>query len=290
MRSMTGIGVGSAREGHMTLRVEIRSVNHRFLDFVFRIPPALADMEIRLRKRLGEVLDRGRVTVTVDLDQGQPDVEIAINESFVAAYIDARRKLASRHGLHESISLSDVLALPEAMTVREKRAASKELTALADKATEQALEKFQTMRQKEGRALAKELRRRLKIIGRETSTLRALAEKVPGDHYRRLEERLAKIGAADAVDPARLAAEVALLADKSSIAEEIERLDSHIQQFDEALAAQGPVAKRMGFLLQEMHREVNTTGSKSSSLDITKAVLRLKEELENMREQIQNLE
>jgi len=136
----------------------------------------------------------------------------------------------------------------------------------------------------------RELKRRNKSVAKHLSAVAKNASDVPTQMRRRLEDRLAKLGAADQVDPSRLAAEVVLLAEKATITEEIERLKSHLKQFDETMVQGGPSAKRLGFLLQEMHREVNTMGSKSTNLLITDHVIRMKEEIENMREQIQNLE
>lgn len=290
MRSMTGMGVGNARAGKVAVRVEIRAVNHRFLDVVCRLPPSLADQEFRLRKRLAEVLDRGRVTVSVEVDHAQPDVEVEVNEAFVEAYLKTSRRIARRHGLAQDVSLQQILSLPEAVSVRERQVAARALESLVDEALDQAMTRFQTMREREGRALGRGMARRLKRIQKETRRLRDLADVVPRELKRKLEDRLARLGAADAVEPNRLAQEVALLADRASIAEEVERLGSHLQQFAETLEADEPIAKRLGFLLQEMHREANTAGSKSTHLEITDAVLRIKEELENLREQIQNLE
>lgn len=290
MRSMTGIGSGMARRDGVALRVEIRSVNHRFLDVVVRAPSAFAEAEAGLRQTIADAIDRGRVTVNVELERRTPEVELRVNESFVADYVKRARALAKRHRLPEDIALTQILAHPEAMSVREKQLPQKLLHQLLEEATDQALNRFQSMRDKEGRALAKELQRRLKTVDKFNKQVRKNAAAVPKELRTRLEERLRKLGAADAVDPQRLAAEVALLADKATVAEEVERLDSHLVQFEESVRSGEPVAKRLGFLLQEMHREVNTMGSKSTHLAITDAVLRMKEEIENLREQIQNLE
>jgi len=174
--------------------------------------------------------------------------------------------------------------------VRKRELPHKLMRELLNEAFAAALERFQAMRDKEGAALAKALHKRLKLIEQERKKVDKLAAEVPRESQRRLQERLAKFGASEFVDAARLAAEVAILVDRASISEEIERLASHVGQFEECLRTPGPTAKRMGFLLQEMHREVNTTGAKSTHLAITASVLRMKEELESLREQIANLE
>jgi uncharacterized protein (TIGR00255 family) len=287
---MTGLGLGSARQKGCTLRVELRSVNHRFLDLNLRMPSLFGQEEQRLREKLSSAIDRGRVTVSVEFERPRSSIKLEVNDAFIAAYVDNARKLARRHKLDPHVELDRVLALPEALRVREEELPPATLRELLDTASTQALKRFQSMREREGKQLAQELTRRLGVIEAQTKTVKSNAAKVPEEIRRRLEERLAKLNAQDAVDPSRLAAEVALLVDRASITEEIERLESHCKQFRSCLKSKGPAAKRMGFLLQEMHREVNTTGSKSNDLAITQAVLLMKEELEGLREQIQNLE
>lgn len=290
MRSMTGLGVGSARGGGCVLRTEIRSVNHRFLDLSLRLPQQLSDAEPAIRELLSEAIDRGRVTLSVELERGRDAVELHVNEAFVESYVKSARRLAKRHGLSKEIDVDRVLALPEAISIRERDLPAKLLHELLDKSVRQALKRFQSMREKEGKALRLELSRRVATLEKETRSIKKHAGEVPKEIRRRMEDRIRSLGAQDAVDPSRLAAEVAILVDRASITEEIERLGSHTVQFRESLDAKEPVAKRLGFLLQEMHREVNTTGSKSNHLGITRSVLRMKEELESLREQIQNLE
>jgi uncharacterized protein (TIGR00255 family) len=282
--------MGSARKQGCTLRVELRSVNHRFLDLNIRMPSLFNEEEQRLRDKLSTAIDRGRVTVSVEFERPQSTVQLEVNDAFVRAYVESARKLARKHKLDDHVELDRVLALPEALRVREPEIPQSVLHELLESATSQALKRFQTMRDREGKQLASELTKRLGIIEAQTAKVKKGAAKVPAEIRRRLEERLAKLNAKDAVDPSRLAAEVALLVDRASITEEIERLESHCKQFRSCLKSTGPSAKRMGFLLQEMHREVNTTGSKSNDLSITQAVLVMKEELEGLREQIQNLE
>jgi uncharacterized protein (TIGR00255 family) len=287
---MTGLGLGSARRQGCTLRVELRSVNHRFLDLNLRMPSLFNQEEQRLREKLADAIDRGRVTVGVEFERDQSSVKLEVNDVFIAAYIENARKLARKHKLDPHVELDRLLALPEALRVREAELPQTLLRELLGAATDQALKRFQAMRDREGKQLAQELTKRLGVIEAQTQVVKRHAAKVPDEIRRRLDERLERLNARDAVDPSRLAAEVALLVDRASITEEIERLESHCKQFRSCLTSKGPVAKRMGFLLQEMHREVNTTGSKSNDLAITKAVLLMKEELEGLREQIQNLE
>ena len=290
MRSMTGMGAGRARDGGVTVHAEIRSVNHRFLDLALRCPSSLSRFEPVVRERVAKALDRGRVTASLELERGAGAVRVVVDEEHLTAYLEAARAMALRHKLPGELDLAHVASLPEVFRVEEDAVDEKVLEGLIGRAVDQALERLDAMRSREGKALAKELRRRCAALSRHRKAVARHADELPALMRKRLEDRLAALGAKDAVEPQRLAQEVVLMAEKSTITEEMERLASHLEQFEETLQAEGPAAKRLGFLLQEMHREVNTIGSKSSLLVITDEVVRMKEEIENMREQIQNLE
>lgn len=290
MRSMTGMGIGQAHRDNTSVRVEIRSVNNRFLDLSFRMPPALMVFEATLRERVQKDVSRGRVTINVDLERGQDDVEVRFNEPFISAVMESAREVAAKHGLDADIDLTDLMNLEAAFTVLEKDLPAETTKALLDEAFATAMTDYTAMREAEGAKLRDDLLGRLDSIAECLEIVRGRADEVPAELRKKLEARLERSGASDAVDPQRLAAEIALLADKATVSEEIERMESHIAQFRETAGNGGAGAKRLGFLLQEMHREVNTTGSKSTDLQITDAVIRMKEELENLREQIQNLE
>lgn len=290
MRSMTGIGSGTAREGDLGLELEIRSVNHRFLDLSIRLPSCMGEFESIVRDRLQAAVGRGRVTLSAELDRGPGQAEVEFDRAFVAAFVQSMRELGHQLDLGGDISLSDVVGLEDAYRRREREIPAEVRERLLDEALTAALEPFQQMRDREGEKLARDLAQRLDTVAHGMKEIAAQSDGLAETLRRRLEERLALAKAEDAVDPQRLAAEVALLVDRATISEEVERMDSHLEQARECLETDGPVAKRLGFLLQEMHREVNTMGSKSSLLETTNVVVRLKEELENMREQIQNLE
>jgi len=290
MRSMTGMGIGQAHQGSTSVRVEIRSVNNRFLDLSFRLPSALAAFESGLREKVQAVVTRGRVTVNAEFERGQDEVEVRFNDQFIEAFLKSAREIAGRHDIDGELDISDLLSLEAAFTVHQADVAAEDAEKLLTEAFGQALVDYSAMRDAEGAKLRDDLLRRLQSIEQSLSVVRERADEVPAELRRKLTQRLERSGAGDAVDPQRLAAEVALLADRATVSEEIERMESHVAQFRETASSGGAGAKRLGFLLQEMHREVNTTGSKSTDLAITEAVMRMKEELENLREQIQNLE
>ncbi len=290
MRSMTGMGAATVKGDGAVVKVEIRSVNHRFFDLSVRAPSRLGVYESLIRERVAARLHRGRVTLSVELDLQRRHGEVIVDEEYVASFLRAARRLARRHGLPGEIEIAQVVSLPEVFTVRERSLPERTMRKLLLQAVDEALDRLDAMRAKEGRALVRELRRRCKAVSAHRKVLIHRTRNLPARLRRRLQQRLAEVGAQDVVDPQRLAQEVVLLAEKATVSEEIERLGSHLTQFEETLDADGPGAKRLGFLLQEMHREVNTIGSKSSELPITDRVVRMKEEIENMREQIQNLE
>jgi uncharacterized protein (TIGR00255 family) len=290
MRSMTGMGIGRAHRDTTSVRVEIRSVNNRFLDLSFRLPSALTEFEAKLRERVQSGVERGRVTLTIELDRGQPELDVRFNEPFLRAFLQSAREIAKKQGVDEDISMSDLVGLEDAFVVRQAELPPEIAESLLDEAFTQAMAGFAAMREAEGAKLRDDLLRRIDSIESRLEVVRQRAELVPAELRRKLEQRLERSGAGDAVDPQRLAAEVALLVDKATISEEIERMESHLAQFRDTATEGGAGAKRLGFLLQEMHREVNTTGSKSTDLGITDAVMRMKEDIENLREQIQNLE
>jgi uncharacterized protein (TIGR00255 family) len=287
---MTGIGTGRAKIDDLSLQLELRSVNHRFLDLSLRLPPALSDLEPHLRQRIAAVVDRGRITVNAELESQVSRLEVEFDRVALEEFLSSARRLARDLDVEDDLRLSSLVNVEGIFRRREKEIPRKRREELLDRALEQALERFQRMREKEGGKLARDLGRRLTRVEKELAIVRRRSQGMGRELRERLEHRLRLAEAKDAVDPQRLAAEVALLVDRATISEEVERLESHLGQFRESLASEDPVAKRLGFLLQEMHREVNTTGSKAVQIEVTHAVVRMKEELESMREQIQNLE
>lgn len=290
MRSMTGIGTGKARQGDLALHVELRSVNHRFLDLAMRLPSAFAEFEADIRTRLQAEIERGRVNVALEFERPETSLEVSFHAPFVRAFVEEARRIAKEFGLNDDLGVRDLAQLDEAFQVREQEIPEAVRRSLLDAALGDALASFQSMRENEGAKLGKDLLRRVDVIEQQLQVVRGRAALVPQELKRKLTERIERMGASDVVDPQRIAAEVALLVDRATVEEEIERMESHLAQFRETVRTVHPAAKRLGFLLQEMHREINTTGSKSTDLEITGAVLRMKEEVENLREQIANLE
>jgi uncharacterized protein (TIGR00255 family) len=293
MLSMTGFGSGESTSGPVTVTVEMRSVNHRFLDVSLKLPGPLGAFEIDIRQQLKDSLARGRVTLAVQMSLARDGLVTQIDPQRLDGALELLRQAAGKveavTGKGQEITLDHLLAVPDILRPDEQQLDPEDLKEALDGALAAALTGLQSMKEKEGAALVAEMRQRLDTLSVHLGTVNKLAPKAAQEIQAKLQERLAKL-LSEPLDPQRLAQEVALLADKANINEEIERLGIHINAFRAALDEGGQVAKRLNFLLQEMHREVNTMGSKTSVMDITQAVIAMKDEVESMREQIMNLE
>ncbi len=292
IRSMTGYGRSEAQTTGGRFTIEMRSVNHRLGEVLVRLPRDLAPLEDRIRAAVQARIARGRVEVTLLREDRasrgktvRPDLELA------SAYAQALRDLAAQLGIGDGITVAQVAAFPDVLRVEESREDLDLLWAELAPAVEAAAAELVGMRESEGRRLAEDLDARL---GRLDDYARQVAERSRasvGEYAARLRERITALLGEVPVDEARLAAEVAIFAERSDVSEEITRLRSHLAQFRADLRdADGAVGRRLEFVLQEMNREVNTTGAKANDLEITRAVIAMKGELESMREQIQNVE
>jgi len=293
IRSMTGFGAadGEVDGGHAS--VEVRSVNHRFFNPSIKLPGVLSRWEGDVREALRRRVARGHVTLSARFERNVGDDESApIDEARFGSYVRQLRDLQSRFGLSDSIDVATVLRMPDvfAGNAREElpAEAGAQLVAIVDRAVDALLE----MRGVEGQRMAEYLEERLEII---ESALGRVAVRAPErvvEQRERLRSAVRELTDGVSPDEARLAQEIAILADRLDVAEELSRFRAHIAAFRAALAAAQPdgVGKRLGFLLQEMLREANTTGSKGNDAAIVSDVLLVKEELERMREQVENLE
>jgi len=290
-QSMTGFGSGRATEGAEDISVELKSVNHKFCEVKARLPRELSTLEPGAVKQIKAKLSRGAVELTVKRagknTTGQvPVVDVAL----VKEYRRAFKELAAAAGLTDDVRLRELLQQPGVMHLEEAavdvNAAGTALTV----AIEQALESLGRMRAQEGGAIEADLLARLGEVEQRVGKLKTLAPQAVVEHHQRLTERVAELAKGIQVDPQRLAQEVALFAERTDVAEELTRLSSHIVQFKTLLAGREPAGRQLDFLVQEMHREVNTTGSKSQHPEISNQVVALKAELERIREQVQNVE
>ncbi len=290
-RSMTGFGRGEASADGRTWVAEVRTVNHRFLDQRVVLPRLFGALEEPVKKLVAASLDRGRVDCTFSLQgmtTSQP--QLVVNDSVARQYHRCLRQLISDYGLQPEIGLADMLTLRDVITLEEPRPDMEAEWGLIRTALTAALRECDHMREEEGRAMQTELLDRLgrfeAIVARITGRLPELLALRQAE----LRQRVGRLLDGVDLDPVRLAQETAILADKSDVTEEVIRLGSHIAQFRAFLASDEPVGRRLDFLLQEFLREVNTLSSKIANADIAHLGVEMKNEIEKLREQVQNIE
>ncbi len=289
-RSMTGYGrCILARDGR-EVTLELKSVNHRFLDIAFRMPRSFAFMESELRARMAERLTRGHVDVFISYKNTRADArQVRLDGQLLNAYLTALRAGGSQAGLDDDLCLRDVLNMQDVLSVEEAEEDQEALSALVYDALDAALASLAQMRATEGAALQADVMARLERLETLSQEMDARAPEWLAEYREKLRARIDEICSAQ-LDETRLAQEVALTADRAAIDEETVRLRSHISQMRALLASDEPTGRKLDFLVQEMNREVNTTGSKSSDIRLTNLVVEAKSEIEKIREQIQNIE
>ena len=290
IRSMTGFGAGRGGTAGEVMEAEVRSVNHKFCEVKARLPRELGSLETDLVRQVKDRLARGGVDFTLRRTTARGALSPRVDAELAAEYARAFEEVRARLGLSGQVSLGEVLAADGVVTLEERAIDLESARAAGTAALAAALDALVAMREREGAALARDLESRLAVV---EGIAASLAELSPGsvETYRaRLHERVTELSRGLATDPARLATEVALFADRTDVTEELTRLASHVAQMRGLLASGEPAGRKMDFLVQEMHREANTVGSKSQSAEAAAAVVSLKAEIERMREQVQNVE
>ncbi len=290
IKSMTGYGKGEASYQGGRITVEIRSVNHRYGEIYVKLPRNLIVFENDVKKIVSERLKRGKIEVFVQHEPGTEGFPLAVNIPLAKAYYDAFGTLKKTLGLAGEVTLPLIAAQKDVLTTGENHAMDESLGEALLAAVKNGVENLEAMRKKEGEALLDDLRKRKETITALAGKVAQRAPLVVSDYSARLRERLAQLTADSTISEDRLAQEVAIMADRCDITEELVRLDSHLAQFDAALSLGEPVGRKMDFLLQEMSREVNTMGSKANNAEIAYQVVELKTEIEKIREQVQNIE
>ena len=291
MKSMTGYGKGVAASDGRELTVELKSVNHRFLDVSMRLPRVLSCIEDTLRQTIAERLVRGHVDVFVNYRNTRTDAKtVRVDDTLLNAYVTAARAANESLGLRDDLTLSNVLRLPDVTEIVPADEDADALKTLAEDATNLALNGLIDMRIAEGARLRAALMSGVNAMDAYREEILARAPFVAEEYRKKLNERIESVLNDTEIDRARLATEVALFADRCCIDEELVRLKSHIAQFRTYLDTAEPVGRNMDFIVQEMNRECNTIGSKANDAALTKAVLACKAEIEKLREQIQNVE
>ncbi|MDZ7642224.1 MAG: YicC/YloC family endoribonuclease [Desulfurivibrio sp.] len=290
-RSMTAFGRGTATAGERTWNVEIRSVNHRYRDIKVRLPRQYAPLEEAVKKEVADAYSRGHIEVNLTLSGGNGGPALAVNLPLARQYLQGLERLRDELSLADKPGLAMLRDLPEVFRFEEAAPESPEAEwPLLSEALHHALADTLEMRCREGEATGRELRERLAGIRTNVQRLTAAAPELVSRRQQRLRQRLQELLQEVEPDPWRLAQEAAILADKSDVSEELARLDSHFAQFTAYLAGDEPSGRRLDFLLQEFFREINTIASKINDSEVAHLSVELKNEVEKLREQVQNLE
>jgi uncharacterized protein (TIGR00255 family) len=292
MKSMTGFGRGAVTGENFSVAVDLKTVNNRFLDIHLRLGSELSSLEATIKRRINSRLSRGRVDANITFER-TGEVAYELNRPLIAGFINALRTMQQEFSLSGEPDINVLARLPGAMQPM-RDGISEEMVAGVERAIDEALDELEAMREREGEALGAEMRGRLDEIARHVPIIEAAASGLVDAYRARLQKRIVELLARDGqnieVDQGRVSQEVAYLADRSDISEEIARLRSHLTQFRDALASEGETGKRLDFLLQELNREANTVLSKSTDMAIKEAGLAIKAEVEKLREQVQNVE
>jgi len=291
MHSMTGYGRMSVERDGRQLTVELKSVNHRFLDLAFRMPRSFNCLEDMARRQIGARLARGHVDVFATYRNMREDSKrVVVDEALLGAYMSALDQIREKAGLTDNRALMQMAQMHDVLVVSEAEEDQDALKALMEEALSGALDQMEAMRTREGESLKRDI---LDRIGRLEKMTFQIEERYPAtvEEYRqRLRERVEELLGGASVDEQRLIQEVAIMADRSAIAEETVRLHSHFAQVREMTEAKEPVGRKLDFIVQELNREVNTISSKSQDVPLTKLVVAAKGEIEKIREQVQNVE
>jgi uncharacterized protein (TIGR00255 family) len=288
---MTGYGRSEVRHAHLALTVEARSVNHRYLDIALRYPRIYAPLEARMKQRVGAYCTRGRIDITL-VPQESTDTRRALllDHTLARQYYDTLQRLQESLGLPGTIDLNLIASLRDVFRVEEASADVENDWDIIAQGLDAALQALQTMRRQEGEVLRRDFAQRLQAMAQQSQSIRQRVPQVVVEYQQRLEQRVKELFAQFELDPNRIAQEAIVFAERSDITEELTRLDAHMQACTRLLSSSEAVGRKIEFLVQEMHREVNTIGSKSNDTVIAHGVVELKSELERMREQSQNIE
>lgn len=291
MRSMTGFGRAKLEKNNRIYSIEIKSVNHKYSDISIKLPRSLNYLEDSIKKQISSKVARGKIDVFVTFENySEQGKEVVINEELVEEYMEKFKLLAEKNNLSMNIPVTEITKLPDVLTLKETEEEEDTIQNELLECLEQAINNFVEMRTIEGNKIKEDLKARIDKVECDVQKISEYSTRLVQEYVVKLEKRIKEILKTDVVDQSRLAMEVVLFADKCSVEEELTRLKSHIEQFRTLINSEGTIGKKIDFLLQEMNRETNTMGSKSGSLDITNLVVNIKTELEDIREQIQNIE
>ena len=291
IRSMTGFGRSKYENEEREYTVEIKSVNNRYSDISIKMPRNLSSLEEKIKKQITTAISRGKIDVFITfINNSEKGKNIKINTELAKMYIKELKQLAKEGEIIDNINVTEVIRLPEVLNISLENDDEELILSELTVCTKNAIDSFIAMRETEGLKIKEDLQNRINIISKKIDKINSISTGLVEEYVVKLEKRINDILKTSVVDETRLAQEIVIYSDKCSIEEEITRLRSHILQFTNLLETSGPIGKKLDFLVQEMNRETNTIGSKANSLEITNLVVDLKTEIENIREQIQNIE
>lgn len=290
IKSMTGFGRGEFSKGTSTFSVDVRSVNHRYCDVSVRMPRSMSVLEEKVREFVSEKISRGKVDVYINYSSFGQNAQVKLDTNLAKAYVDSLNTLKKMFEIHDDINLSLLTRFPDIMTLETVEQDMEELWLILKEALEMAFNALVEMRNREGERLKNDLLEKVVLVKGFAEKIEEKSSGIVDEYKNKLYDRIKELTKDIPIDENRLLTEVAVFADKASIDEEIVRLGSHMDQLKKALNFNGPVGKKLDFIIQEMNREVNTIGSKISDLDILNSVISIKTEIEKIREQVQNIE
>lgn len=290
IKSMTGYGKSSLLINSREYQVEIKTVNHKYIDINIKMPKVISYLEESIRKQISGKIKRGKIDICINFENySQQGNEIKINTEIAKMYINNFRELAKEEKISEDISVTEIAKLPDVLSIKntlDEEVIKNELLQV----TEDAINQVIVMRENEGKKIYDDINSKISQIDGKNQEIFELSTGLIEEYVVKLETRIKELLKTDEIDKTRLMQEVVIYADKCSVEEEVTRMKSHIIQLRNLLETSEPTGKKMDFLIQEMNRETNTIGSKANNLDITNRVVDIKTILEDIREQIQNIE
>lgn len=291
MRSMTGYGRARQILHERNITVELRSVNHRYLDVNVKVPRIYGFLEEAAKNAVGKLIARGKVDVFISIDSNSAgDVKVSLNHKILESYLDALHEMRDTYHLTDDISIMRLARLPDIFTAEKQEANAEELTQDVLEVLHAASVDFCNMREREGIKMKEDILSRGQTILQLVSEVEQRSPKAVEEYRAKLTARMNEVLADTTIDPQRILAEAAVYADRTAVDEETVRLRSHMHQMELMAAEQKPIGRKLDFLVQEMNREANTIGSKANDMELAKIVVEMKSEIEKIREQIQNIE
>lgn len=291
MKSMTGFGKSKLEINGRSYNIEIKSVNHRYCDINVKLPKSISFYESEIKKVVSTMVSRGKIDIFVDYtNYTNEGKDVVINKELAKLYIKQLKELALEENINDTINITEISKMPDVLQLKVNEGENDIILNELMQCLNEAVENFVMMRKTEGEKIKEDLLKRINRIKTMVSEISKNTTGLIDEYVVKLKDRIKEILKTDIIDETRLAQETVIFADKSSIQEELIRLNSHIQQFESLLQSESAIGKKLDFIIQEMNRESNTIASKSVKLEITNLVIEIKTELEDIREQVQNIE